>query len=60
MGRRKPDMAMLTEVGFRWVYLFFFNMLWVFVPLYVLYEAYGNMTKAFAIVEGSGRAKKIS
>jgi len=53
-------MAMLTEVVFRWVYLFFFNMLWVFIPLYVLYEAYGNMIKAFTIAEGSGRGKKIN
>lgn len=52
------ETAMLTFVVHRWVYLFFFNMLWVFIPLYVLYEAYGNMTSVFAIAEGGGRGKK--
>lgn len=31
-----------------WVYLFFFNTLWVWLPLFVLYEAYNNMQTAFA------------
>ncbi|KAI9846414.1 MAG: hypothetical protein M1837_004005 [Sclerophora amabilis] len=31
-----------------WVYLFFFNTLWVWLPLYVLYEAYGNISLALA------------
>lgn len=24
-----------------WVYLFFFNTLWVWIPLFILWEAYG-------------------
>ena len=36
-----------------WVYLFFFNMLWVGFPLWVLYEAYGAIQSAFA---GAGSA----
>ena len=30
-----------------YVYLIFFNMLWVVFPLWVLYEAYGNINRAF-------------
>ena len=30
------------------MYLFFFNTLWVWFPLYVLYEAYGHIAEAFA------------
>ena len=44
-----------------WVYLFFFNMLWVFFPLWVLYEAYSNIQHAFARasgVVGAGAARK--
>ena len=30
-----------------WVYLVFFNMLWVFVPLYAIYAAIDDITDAF-------------
>jgi len=43
---------------FKWVYLVFFNMLWVFIPLYVLYEAYRNMTRAFAVADRLVQGKK--
>jgi len=29
---------------YMWLYLFFFNMLWVFLPLYVLHVAYSSIT----------------
>ncbi|KAF2836860.1 Emopamil-binding protein, partial [Patellaria atrata CBS 101060] len=29
---------------FLWVYLFFFNTLWVWIPLWILYEVYGSVT----------------
>lgn len=32
-----------------WVYLIFFNMLWVWFPLWILYEAYNNINLAFAV-----------
>lgn len=32
-----------------WVYLVFFNMLWVWFPLWILYEAYNNINLAFAV-----------
>ena len=31
-----------------WVYLVFFNMLWVWFPFWVLYEAYNHISLAFA------------
>ena len=36
-----------------WVYLFFFNTLWVWFPLWILYEAYGNINMAFARASGA-------
>ena len=41
---------------YTWVYLFFFNTLWVWLPLWVLYEAYGSINMAF----GSGGRPKLS
>lgn len=32
----------------RWVYLFFFNTLWVWFPLWILYEAYTGITSALS------------
>ena len=34
---------------FKWVYLVFFNMLWVFLPLYAMYVAFKDMGNAFKI-----------
>lgn len=34
---------------FKWVYLVFFNMLWVFLPLYALFHAYVDMKNAFVV-----------
>ena len=36
-----------------WVYLVFFNMLWVWFPSWVLYEAYDNISLAFARSTGA-------
>jgi len=33
---------------FTWVYLVFFNTLWVWIPLWILWEARKAMTSAFA------------
>ena len=46
---------------YMWVYLFFFNMLWVVFPLWVLYEAHGSISLAFARASGAigAGAKKI-
>ncbi|MCJ1421405.1 hypothetical protein MMC32_007768 [Xylographa parallela] len=45
---------------FLWVYLFFFNTLWVWFPLYMLYEAYAHMVDAFGIAERVEARKKKS
>ena len=39
---------------FLWVYLFFFNMLWVVFPIYALYISYKDIGNAFRV---AGRAK---
>jgi len=31
---------------FTWLYLFFFNTLWVWIPLWILYDAYGTIVGA--------------
>ena len=36
-----------------WVYLVFFNMLWVWFPLFVLYESYKSINLAFARASGA-------
>ncbi|TKA62200.1 hypothetical protein B0A49_08974 [Cryomyces minteri] len=40
---------------YTWVYLFFFNTLWVWFPLWVLFEAYQNINGAFAQTSGLAR-----
>ena len=32
---------------FLWVYLVFFNMLWVFLPIYAMYVSFEDMKNAF-------------
>lgn len=32
----------------RWVYLFFFNTLWVWLPLWIMYEAYQGITSSLS------------
>lgn len=34
---------------YMWVYLVFFNMLWVFIPLYAVWYSYNDISHAFAI-----------
>jgi len=29
---------------FTWLYLFFFNTLWVWIPLWILYDSYKSVT----------------
>ncbi|CAD0099172.1 unnamed protein product [Aureobasidium mustum] len=35
-----------ADTTYRWVYLFFFNTLWVWIPLWILYQGYGAFTSA--------------
>ncbi|EGX91435.1 Emopamil-binding protein [Cordyceps militaris CM01] len=34
---------------YMWVYLVFFNMLWVFIPLYAMWYSYNDISHAFAV-----------
>jgi hypothetical protein len=42
---------MLTGASCRWLYLFFFNTLWVWFPLWVLYESYSAISGAMSQAE---------
>lgn len=37
----------VSNFMYLWVYLVFFNTLWVWIPLYALYVAFGEISKAF-------------
>lgn len=45
-----------------WIYLFFFNTLWVWIPIWILYEAHNNIKAAFEGVKlrGNKEGKKIA
>ncbi|KAI9690611.1 MAG: hypothetical protein M1820_009968 [Bogoriella megaspora] len=43
---------------YMWLYLVFFNMLWVFIPFWVLYEAYGNISQAMGYDSAAATAGK--
>lgn len=42
-----------------WLYLVFFNMLWVFIPAWVLYVAFAEISAAFRIGSRTTTAKKV-
>jgi hypothetical protein len=48
---------------FLWVYLVFFNMLWVFIPLYALYHGFVDMRDAFRVrtmfIQGSMETRQL-
>ncbi|KAL4901417.1 Emopamil-binding protein [Aspergillus multicolor] len=41
-----------SNMVYTWFYLFFFNTLWVWIPLWVLYEAVKEVRRAFVLAEG--------
>ena len=43
----------ISNFMYLWIYLTFFNTLWVFFPLWVLYQAYGHIGLAFARASGA-------
>ncbi|CAK7245254.1 MAG: hypothetical protein STHCBS139747_006828 [Sporothrix thermara] len=45
---------------YKWVYLFFFNTLWVWVPLYAMYVAISEISDAFAVRDAVTKGKKSS
>jgi len=42
---------------FKWVYLVFFNMLWVVLPLYALWYSFRDISNAFAVRNGVMKAR---
>jgi hypothetical protein len=48
----------LVLTMFRWVYLVFFNMLWVFIPFWILYETYCSMTGASPLGDAVAAVQK--
>ena len=52
--------ALATEDPvYLWLYLVFFNMLWVFIPFWVLFVAYTEVSKAFAVAARTAVPKKL-
>lgn len=49
--------ALADGLVYVWLYLVFFNMIWVFVPLWVLWVAYTEISTAFSL-EGEARNEK--
>lgn len=43
-----------------WVYLVFFNMLWVFIPIYAIYVASTDVLDAFKVRSARVGAKKAN
>ena len=41
-----------SNAVYLWFYLFFFNTLWVWIPLWVLWEAAKEVRRAFVLAEG--------
>lgn len=39
-----------------WLYLFFFNTLWVWIPFWILWDSYGTIVTA---VGGQGKVKDV-
>lgn len=48
----------ISNPVYLWLYLVFFNILWVFVPLWVLYAGYDEISKAFVGSMDSSRKNK--
>lgn len=57
------EWVLIHAVG-RWVYLFFFNTLWVWIPVWLLYEAYNTFLPALAlqsmVAKAAGTANTLS
>ncbi|KAI0552245.1 ebp domain-containing protein [Xylaria curta] len=49
----------LTTFMYKWVYLIFFNVLWVFIPLYACYIGISDMNDAYAVRARVNAAKKL-
>ncbi|KAI0354888.1 Emopamil-binding protein [Trametes cingulata] len=43
---------------FLWVYLFFMNVIWVIIPLWLMYDSYGHIAKSLRLFQASADGKK--
>lgn len=43
---------------YMWVYLVFFNMLWVFIPLYAVWYSISDISNAFAVRQAIDKYRK--
>ncbi|KAI0699313.1 Emopamil-binding protein [Cerioporus squamosus] len=41
-----------------WVYLFFMNVIWVVIPLWLMYDSYGHIAKSLRFAQTVAKAKK--
>ncbi|KAI0822350.1 Emopamil-binding protein [Trametes gibbosa] len=41
-----------------WVYLVFMNIIWVFVPAWLMYDSYGHIAKSLRLAQAGAAAKK--
>ncbi|ORY88593.1 Emopamil-binding protein [Leucosporidium creatinivorum] len=41
----------------KWLYLAFFNLLWVFIPLWLMYDSFGHIAKALRQEQGAASKK---
>ncbi|KAH6917697.1 ebpl-prov protein [Coprinopsis sp. MPI-PUGE-AT-0042] len=54
-----PSLDTASPFNF-WVYLVFMNGIWVVVPLWLMYDAYVNMSAAFRVAGAGGIKKKAT
>ncbi|OSD07261.1 Emopamil-binding protein [Trametes coccinea BRFM310] len=43
---------------FLWVYLVFMNVIWVFVPLWLMYDSYGHIASSLRLAQAAADTKK--
>jgi hypothetical protein len=42
---------------YKWVYLVFFNMLWVFIPVYIIAHSMGQISTAFKVQSAKAKTR---
>lgn len=50
----------VSDPVYLWLYLFFFNTIWVWVPAWILYEAYRELSNAFVRGASTQHLKKAA
>ncbi|EJF63486.1 Emopamil-binding protein [Dichomitus squalens] len=47
-----------SNVLYLWVYLVFMNVIWVFIPLWLMYDSYGHIANSLRLAQASEKVKK--